>query len=214
MIEDLHASYWPSFEGGYRAPNSAIEWLKKLIDVINVDHFEGDAAAIEDIGKLRELSRYIARITFFDSIAVIERNLVEKRRPYRRVIGGAEASIWNPFSAIAAGAAETAPNFVLSDTASKAMDSATLGQLDVERDKNQRLLEQLTAEREDNRALQMTLALRESDLSNMERRLSAEQEDKQALRASLADKDTRLGKLRSWLRWLGGLYRRLPLGQT
>jgi hypothetical protein len=36
IIEDLHAAYRHPLGGGFRAPGSAIEWLKGLIDALHV----------------------------------------------------------------------------------------------------------------------------------------------------------------------------------
>ena len=32
MIEDMHTSYWPDWEGGYRREGTAIEYVKRMID--------------------------------------------------------------------------------------------------------------------------------------------------------------------------------------
>ena len=44
-----------------------IEWLKGLVDALNADHFEADAAAAIDDAELRQMSKYgsqIAQVTF------------------------------------------------------------------------------------------------------------------------------------------------------
>lgn len=41
VIEDLHTSYWPQFDGGYKKQNTTVEFIKDFIDSINhqsVDH--------------------------------------------------------------------------------------------------------------------------------------------------------------------------------
>jgi hypothetical protein len=68
IIEDLHAAYWPSFEGGYRRPGSGIEIIKSLIDDMHHNYHDEKSA----------FSRSIASLHIFDSIAVIE-----KRKPFR-----------------------------------------------------------------------------------------------------------------------------------
>jgi hypothetical protein len=35
VIEDIHTSYWPYYNGGYKEPNSTIEKLKNLIDMLH-----------------------------------------------------------------------------------------------------------------------------------------------------------------------------------
>ena len=39
IIEDLHASYWSEYGGGFRKKGSAMEFLKALVDGLNCDHF-------------------------------------------------------------------------------------------------------------------------------------------------------------------------------
>lgn len=39
VIEDLHCSYWEKFGGGLRNSNSAVEFLKVLIDAVNYPHW-------------------------------------------------------------------------------------------------------------------------------------------------------------------------------
>lgn len=68
IIEDLHTAYWPSFEGGYRRAGSGIEMIKSFIDDMHHNYHD------EKI----DLSRSIASLHIFDSIAVIE-----KRKPFR-----------------------------------------------------------------------------------------------------------------------------------
>ena len=74
IIEDLHASYWQSFGGGWRAPNSAIEHLKAMVDALHADYIAGDSnVPTHEAALLRQRNREIARITFVDSLAVIEK---------------------------------------------------------------------------------------------------------------------------------------------
>lgn len=35
LVEDLHTSYWPNFGGGYKRPNTFLEFTKDLLDDIN-----------------------------------------------------------------------------------------------------------------------------------------------------------------------------------
>jgi hypothetical protein len=41
VIEDLHASYWSDWQGGISHPESSIQFLKLLADVVNFDHWGG-----------------------------------------------------------------------------------------------------------------------------------------------------------------------------
>ena len=96
IIEDLHHSYVDSRGGGFRRPNTSIEWLKGLVDTLNVDHFESDAAAALDsagLQSMRDLGSQIAQIAFFDSVAIIEKLPSKRKRPYRRIMTGRETRI-------------------------------------------------------------------------------------------------------------------------
>lgn len=94
IVEDLHTSYWPEFGGGFRAPQASVEWLKALADAIHADYLrpEGGPAPVE-AAFLREMNRHIRRVTFHDSVAVVEKLRVTKGRPYRRVLTGQDADM-------------------------------------------------------------------------------------------------------------------------
>ena len=44
VAEDLHCSYWETFEGGIEAPYSAINFFKRLADYVNREHWGATAA--------------------------------------------------------------------------------------------------------------------------------------------------------------------------
>lgn len=91
FIEDLHASYWREFGGSFRGADSAAEFLKSLVDALHADHFkEIPAVNAGDAAALAALNRQIARLCFFDSLAVIEKYPREKTHPFIRTIAGAQ----------------------------------------------------------------------------------------------------------------------------
>jgi SAM-dependent methyltransferase len=58
IVEDLHASYWPAFGGGFRAEGSSIEWAKTLVDAINADHIKSTSKLRSDeLARLRHSTR-------------------------------------------------------------------------------------------------------------------------------------------------------------
>lgn len=96
IIEDLSSSYVVSHGGGFQHPGTSIEWLKALVDALNVDHFESNAVAALDrasLQSMRELGSQIAQITFFDSVAIVEKLPSKKEHPYRRIMTGRETRI-------------------------------------------------------------------------------------------------------------------------
>jgi len=125
FIEDLHASYWDEFGGGFRKDDSAIEFLKSLIDALHVDHVR-DLPAIDagERAALIAFNRQIARLSFCDSLAVIEKYRQEKTGQFVRMIAGTvldEASpAWHRYLA-----QWTSPIAFPSDTMRDAMDSTS-----------------------------------------------------------------------------------------
>ena len=94
VIEDLHCSYRPSYKGGYRVNHSSVEWLKHLIDALNADHIPAiDRIPAEDKEIMAAFRTSVARVTFYDSVAVVEKLRTEKVRPYRRLISGRDAQV-------------------------------------------------------------------------------------------------------------------------
>ncbi|MBU6529101.1 class I SAM-dependent methyltransferase (plasmid) [Methylocystis sp. MJC1] len=93
IIEDLHCSYVPEFEGGYRREGSAIEWLKQLVDVVNCDHILPSEVATQVLWSYRHLSRSVASVSFYNSVCVIEKFKTEKDRPFCRLIAGSTGEV-------------------------------------------------------------------------------------------------------------------------
>lgn len=95
IVEDLHTSYWPEFGGGFRDPQSSIEWLKSLVDAEHADYFRG-AVDINDAGFLSDMNKYVRRVAFYDSVCVIEKYARPKEQPHKRVLTGSVASVMDP----------------------------------------------------------------------------------------------------------------------
>ena len=89
IIEDLQAAYRANRRGGYREAGSSIEFLKSLVDTSNADHYSAVANVPLDVREAAAaLKSKIKRITFYDSVAVIERLSEAKTTPYPRVASG------------------------------------------------------------------------------------------------------------------------------
>jgi hypothetical protein len=73
VIEDLHTSYWPDYEGGLKRAGTGIEFLKDLIDQMHRHYFTRGA-------NLAEAMLPVQSIQFFDSIAVVEKRAQHPRR--------------------------------------------------------------------------------------------------------------------------------------
>jgi 23S rRNA U2552 (ribose-2'-O)-methylase RlmE/FtsJ len=143
FAEDLHCSYWKSHEGGLRLPSSSMEYFKNIVDALNADHFETtDCLSAEEKTELADLGRRIARISFYDSVVVIEKLTAEKQRPYRHLMSGQETSVKDPIDFIAAAPAELISPWLLGDAAARSIDMKL-------KDELQRSLRQIDSLRED-----------------------------------------------------------------
>lgn len=81
VIEDLHASYWLDWEGGLSHPESSMQFLKLLADVVNFDHW-GIAAQRTELFSLIDATKEfieeqtlseIESVLFMDSVCVIRK---------------------------------------------------------------------------------------------------------------------------------------------
>ncbi|MDH2310388.1 class I SAM-dependent methyltransferase [Methylobacterium brachiatum] len=89
IIEDLHAAYYESHGGGVHQETSAMRFLKELIDSVHLDYIEQDPInGGFDVELFRPYNQLIGRITFYDSVAVIEKLVEPKTEPYRRILSG------------------------------------------------------------------------------------------------------------------------------
>jgi cephalosporin hydroxylase len=72
LCEDLHTSYMKQWGGGYKNPDTFIEYSKNFIDQLN--------AYIPDNPDLpvTEFTRHVDSVHYYDSILVIEKKLREK----------------------------------------------------------------------------------------------------------------------------------------
>jgi hypothetical protein len=77
LIEDLHTSYWPKYDGGLRTPGTFIEYAKDLSDKLNAWH--SAELTVDDF------TRTTKSMHFYDSIVAFERGTVV--RPTHKRIG-------------------------------------------------------------------------------------------------------------------------------
>lgn len=104
IIEDLHASYWDSFEGGLYYPYSSMAFLKKLADITNHEHWGTDLTQTEflkpfsDFYNCSQLSDIdystIHSVTFINSLCIIRKKKSQYNLIGSRNITGTE---WNVF---------------------------------------------------------------------------------------------------------------------
>lgn len=104
VIEDLHASYWHTHDGGLFHSSSAMGFLKDLVDLPNLEHW-GFAMTPQEYLAARhpkyapvisacDLSG-IYSVQFFNSVCVIEKHLTDPvARLGQRRIRGTRAEVW------------------------------------------------------------------------------------------------------------------------
>jgi len=91
LIEDLHASYWSETGGGLFNPFSAIAFLKRLVDLINFEHWQNDQSRSKFLHPFEK--RYGVSFAEFDfyqlhSIEFINSLcLIHKRPPSENALG-------------------------------------------------------------------------------------------------------------------------------
>lgn len=86
LCEDLHTSYWPDYQGGYKKAGTFIEYSKDFIDYINAWHSrEPDTLNVTDFTKS------VHSLHYYDSILVIEKRLI--RQPFHLRTGAGIPSL-------------------------------------------------------------------------------------------------------------------------
>ncbi|WP_022722446.1 class I SAM-dependent methyltransferase [Rhodopseudomonas sp. B29] len=123
IIEDLHASYWKSHEGGLRLKTSSIEYFKGLVDAVNADYIDkSENLSADEKSELQEFGRQIARISFYDSVAVVEKLAQDKKGPYRHVLSGQLAAVNDPTEFIINAPSSLVSSWILSEVAARSID--------------------------------------------------------------------------------------------
>ena len=70
FVEDVHTAYWFAKGGGYRRPGTFIEVAKHLVDGMHAWYYRRRPHRVA-----RTASTTISRLTFYDSIVVVEKRL-------------------------------------------------------------------------------------------------------------------------------------------
>ena len=74
-VEDTHTSYWTNWGGGYKEPQTFLEYAKKLTDIVNQQHFQGNNYILPT---MLENYKGLYSTTFYNSMVVFEKeNLKE-----------------------------------------------------------------------------------------------------------------------------------------
>lgn len=98
VIEDLHASYWPEYGGGFRRGGTSIEFLKELVDLVNLDHWNsgrmvGHPDAQPSTDSVQVGHYEVSSIAFHDSLCVVTKKGPSDAGLGMRVVRGSDALI-------------------------------------------------------------------------------------------------------------------------
>jgi SAM-dependent methyltransferase len=102
VIEDLHTSYWQEYGGGLFHAHSSIAFFKRLVDVMNSEHWNNGMQLHEFLRRQSnyfaspfdpETLAYIHSITFQNSLCVVRKMPEEANKLGRRIIAGVECEV-------------------------------------------------------------------------------------------------------------------------
>jgi hypothetical protein len=79
IIEDLHTSYWADWGGGFKSKRSSLEQMKSLVDVLHAPYTN---AHVDEFG-LGLTHASLKGVHFYDSMVVLEKDVVPEPTPYR-----------------------------------------------------------------------------------------------------------------------------------
>jgi hypothetical protein len=86
LCEDLHTSYWTKFGGGYKKPDTFVEYSKNFIDYIHAWQ-----ASQTDTLRVTEFTRSVHSLHYYNGILLIEKRPMEKPfhlKTGKRVLSG------------------------------------------------------------------------------------------------------------------------------
>ena len=216
IIEDLHCSYYPTHEGGYRKSHSSIEWLKQLIDSVNFDHIVKSEMEDADRAFHSGLNKHVARVSFYDSVAVIEKLPAEKEQPYRRICSGEQDDAFPFFATLSTIPTEVLSPILFAPDALKRIDAELIAGRDRDRGEAHSSKAQAAQLQADVSNAQAEIAALSQSVhqltSSLEQQTSAMSALDHALQAERAHSAAMTGST-SWritqpIRWLGQAYRR------
>lgn len=75
LVEDIHTSYWEHPWGGFfRNPETFLEYSKKIIDVLNIEHFNPELME----KNIKHIFENLYCVSYYNSIVVLEKQQKQK----------------------------------------------------------------------------------------------------------------------------------------
>ena len=103
VVEDLHCSYWQEdFNGGLNAPFSSVSFFKRIIDMVNYEHWGTETSpsvSLDYFLKTYDIAfddnelRSIESVVFRNSLCVVRKAECETVQLGKRVIAGKDADV-------------------------------------------------------------------------------------------------------------------------
>lgn len=102
VAEDLHASYWREYEGGLFDPYSSIAFFKRLIDIINSEHWGVERNRVDILAGFQEkygvevqieLLEHVHSILFINSLCIILKSPPSDNRLGTRFVAGSLTTV-------------------------------------------------------------------------------------------------------------------------
>lgn len=97
IVEDLHCSYWQSYEGGLAAPYSSVAFFKRLADITNHEHWGVDKTRVDLLSAFfakygysiaEEILEHVHSVEFINSMCVVRKRSVDQNRLGVRCLAG------------------------------------------------------------------------------------------------------------------------------
>ncbi|MEM3432971.1 MAG: hypothetical protein QXI12_09090 [Candidatus Methanomethyliaceae archaeon] len=102
IVEDLHTSYWKEFGGGLFNPFSAVSFFKRLVDIINSEHWGIERMPSEILTGFQEtygivinneILQYIHSIEFVNSLCIVRKSRPINNKLGPRIVTGKNADV-------------------------------------------------------------------------------------------------------------------------
>ena len=102
IIEDLHCSYWQEFEGGLANPYSALAFFKRLVDIVNFEHWGTELGCKDYLSVFEfhhgliineESLKQVHSIEFINSQCVVHKRIAEDNLIGKRIVVGVDEHV-------------------------------------------------------------------------------------------------------------------------
>ncbi|SFS22061.1 rhamnan synthesis F family protein [Yoonia litorea] len=102
VAEDLHCSYWRSFQGGLNLDTSSLSFFRSLTDVINFEHWEKQGTVASRFAAFEtaygvsvdpDILQQVVSVEFANSMAIVRKGTASEARLGKRSVAGSKALV-------------------------------------------------------------------------------------------------------------------------